>query len=328
MHNVVVFGGSGFIGSHVVSRLSAAGCRVRVPTRRRERARHLLPLPTVELVATDTFDQATLQRLVRGSDAVVNLVGVLHGRRGTPYGPAFERAHVRLVDKLANACLAEGVTRVVHVSAIGADSHGPSMYLRSKGDGEAILRAQSALHWTIFRPSVVFGEGDSFLNLFASMQRIAPVVPLGGADQRFAPVHVGDVACAIEHALCGPGAAATVGRIYELTGPGVYTLAELVRRAGVWAGIAHGRGRPVLKLPAPLARVLATVLEFVPGGPLMSRDNLDSMRHPSIAGGVLPGFAPELGVAHPASLEAIAPGYLGRRGMQGRFDDFRTGAGR
>ncbi len=328
MRNVVVLGGSGFIGSHVVARLSAAGCSVRVPTRRRERARHLLPLPTVELIATDTFDQATLQRLVRGTDAVVNLVGVLHGRRGTPYGPAFERAHVRLVDRLASACVAEGVTRVVHVSAIGADSRGPSMYLRSKGDGEAALRAAAGLRWTILRPSVVFGAGDNFLNMFAAMQRIAPVVPLGGADQRFAPVHVGDVACAIEHALRGPRSAATVGRIYELAGPGVYTLGELVRLAGVWAGIANGRGRPVLSLPAPLARLLATLLEFAPGGPLMSRDNLDSMRQPSIAGGVLPGFAAELGVERPASLQAVAPGYLGQHGLAGRFDGFRASAGR
>ncbi|MBU6513969.1 MAG: complex I NDUFA9 subunit family protein [Betaproteobacteria bacterium] len=329
MQDIVVFGGSGFIGTQVVARLSAAGCRVLVPTRRRERAKHLLPLPTVDLVQIDTFDSATLRRLVQGRDAVVNLVGILHGRRGRPYGPDFARAHVRLPQKLAEACAETGVRRFVHMSALGADSHGPSMYLRSKGDGEAAVRAEEAgLQWTILRPSVVFGEDDDFLNLFARLQRRLPFVLLGGASQRFAPVYVGDLAQAVVSSLIGPQAPATVGRIYELGGPQVRTLRELVHDAGVWAGVNHGRGRPIVGLPHALAAPLAALLELAPGGPLMSRDNLDSMRVPSVPDGKLPGFAPELGVAHPASAEALAPAWLRHLGPQAEYDSLRSHAGR
>ena len=328
MKSIVVFGGSGFIGSRLVARLSAAGCQVLVPTRRRERAKHLLPLPTVEVVQIDTFDTATLERLLQGQQAAVNLVGILHDRTGRPYGPGFARAHVRLAQNLAAACVASGASRLVHMSALGADSNAPSMYLRSKGDGEAAIRAQQGLLWTILRPSVVFGPGDAFLNAFARVQRLLPVVPLGAADARFAPVYVGDVVQAAMHALIGPQADATIGRTYELTGPKVYTLAELVKLAGVWAGVNQGRGRPIISLPAPIARLVALMMELAPGEPLMSRDNLDSMRVPSVAGTALPGFAPELGVAHPYSLEVIAPDYLAGRDPQTRYDQFRATAGR
>ncbi|MDE2120646.1 MAG: complex I NDUFA9 subunit family protein, partial [Betaproteobacteria bacterium] len=321
MQNIVVFGGSGFVGSQVVARLSAEGCRVLVPTRRRERAKHLLPLPTVDLVQIDTFDPATLRRLVQGRDAVVNLVGILHGRRGTPYGADFARAHVRLPLNLAAACADSGVRRLVHVSALGADSHGPSMYLRSKGDGEAAIRAPEAgLQWTVLRPSVVFGEDDQFLNLFARLQRHLPVLLLGGAQQRFAPVYVGDLAQAVVSALVGPHARDTIGRVYELGGPREYTLRELVQLAGRLAGVRDGRGRPVLGLPHAAAVLVAGLMELAPGVPLMSRDNLDSMRVPSVPQGQLPGFAPELGVAHPAAIEALAPAWLRHLGPQAEYD--------
>lgn len=329
MQNIVVFGGSGFIGSQVVARLSAAGCRVLVPTRRRERAKHLLPLPTVDLVQIDTFDSATLRRLVQGRDAVVNLVGILHGQRGRPYGADFARAHVRLPQKLVAACAECGVRRLVHMSALGADSNGPSMYLRSKGDGEAAVRgADAGLQWTILRPSVVFGEQDAFLNLFASLQRRLPLLLLGGAQQRFAPVYVGDLAQAVASALVGPHARATVGRIYELGGPRIYTLRELVQLAGRLAGVRGGRGRPVVGLPNALARLLAALMELAPGEPLMSRDNLDSMRVPSVPDPALPGFAAELGVAQPASIEALAPAWLRHLGPQAEYDRLRVHAGR
>ena len=328
MQDIVVFGGSGFIGTQVVARLSAAGCRVLVPTRRRERAKHLLPLPTVDVVQIDTFDTATLERLLQGQDAAVNLIGILHGRRGQPYGEDFNIAHVRLPQNLAAACVATGANRLVHVSALGADPQGPSMYLRSKGDGEAAIRKQQGLRWTILRPSVVFGPQDRFLNLFASLQRLLPVMLLGGAKARFAPVYVGDVVQAAVHALIGPKADDTVGRTYELTGPADYALAELVKLAGIWAGVNHGRGRPVIGLPGPLARLLALLMELAPGEPLMSRDNLDSMRVPNVAGGELPGFAVELGVTHPRSLESVAPIYLSGRDPQTRYDQLRATAGR
>ncbi len=329
MQNIVVFGGSGFIGSQVVARLGAAGCRVLVPTRRRERAKHLLPLPTVDVVQIDTFDSATLRRLVQGRDAVVNLVGILHGRRGRPYGADFARAHVRLPQKLAAVCAECGVPRLVHMSALGADSHGPSMYLRSKGDGEAaVCAAEAGLQWTVLRPSVVFGEDDQFLNLFARLQQRLPLLLLGGAEQRFAPVYVGDVAQAVVCALLGPHARDTIGRVYELGGPRSYTLRELVQLAGRLAGVRGGRGRPVLGLPHALAVLLAGLMELAPGEPLMSRDNLDSMRLPSVPGGELPGFAAELGVAQPAAIEALAPAWLRHLGPQAEYDRLRSHAGR
>ncbi|WP_298291509.1 complex I NDUFA9 subunit family protein [Thiomonas sp.] len=326
--NILVIGGSGFIGSRLVNALSLGNHFVTVPTRRRQRARHLVQLPLVDVVETDVHDDARLDRLVAGRDAVVNLVGILHGRRGQPYGADFARAHVELPRRIAAACARHGVRRVVHMSALGADPKGPSMYLRSKGDGEAALRAQSGIDLTIFRPSVVFGPGDSFLNTFARLQRLFPLVPLAGANTRFAPVYVGDVVSAFVNSLTGPHARDTIGQTYELCGPKVYTLAELVRLAGQWARVGEGCGRIVLPLPDALGRLQARLLELVPGEPLMSRDNLDSMKVDSVCSGALPGFVPALGVAHPESLEAIAPSYLDPRRQESEYDALRATAGR
>ncbi len=302
--SVLVIGGSGFIGSHVVAQLVATGRRVVVPTRRLSRARHLLVLPTVELVEADVFDDAVLERLVRKVDAVINLVGVLHSRpgaAGTSWGPQFERAHVELPRKLVRACQAAGVRRCLHMSALGANSHGPSMYLRSKAAGEKIMLEAAGLDVTVFRPSVVFGAEDAFLNLFAKLQRFMPVLALGGVDAKFQPVYVQDVARAFVLALEDHS---TIGKVFELVGPHVYTLRELVKLAGRYSG----HPRPVLGLPAPLARLQALMLEFMPGGPLMSRDNLDSMKADNIAS----GHSPWLAGWQATPLEAVAPDYLGQ----------------
>lgn len=316
---VVVIGGSGFIGSHLVARLSAAGARVIVPTRRFERAKHLIFLPRVEVCEADVYEEATLRRLFTGAVAVINLVGVLHSRRGQPYGPDFARAHVELPRRIVAAATAAGVPRYLHMSALGADRDGPSMYQRSKADGEAAARASAALAATIFRPSVVFGPEDRFLNLFAGMQKFLPCVPLAGAHARFQPVFVGDVAQAFVNALADP---ASRHQVYELGGPAVYTLARLVRMAGRYAGHA----RPVLALPAPLARLQALLFECLPGTPLMSRDNLDSMR----VDNVIDPAGPALTLAdldiQPAAIEAVAPHYLGHAAL--RYDEFRSRAGR
>ena len=310
---VLVLGGSGFIGSSLVAQLAAQGRSILLPSRRAINARHLSMLPGVEVVEADIHDEASLARLMRGVDAVINLVGVLHSRRGksgTAYGPDFERAHVELPRKVAAACAQAGVRRYLHMSALGVSSSGPSMYLRSKAAGEAAAKSpsQPSVAVTIFRPSVVFGEGDSFLNLFASLQKFLPVVALGGADARFQPVYVEDVVHAFVAALEDQ---ATIGQVIELVGPKVYTLRELVQLAGRYSG----HQRPVFGLPPALARMQAWFLEHAPGGPLMSRDNLDSMRTDNVAS---PGTVPM-----PTAPEDIAPFYLGDQPSPTGYDHTR-----
>jgi uncharacterized protein YbjT (DUF2867 family) len=314
---VLVIGGSGFIGSHLVAQLSADGWRVIVPTHRSDHARHLLLLPLVETVEADVHDEATLARLTEGMDAVINLVGILHSRPGSPYGPDFARAHVELPEKIVAACVAARVQRYLHMSALGAAIDAPSMYLRSKAAGEQAARANPALPVTIFRPSVVFGEEDHFLNLFAYLQKWFPLMPLAGADARFQPVYVGDVAHAFVQALKNPR---TIGKTYELAGPKVYTLRELVELAGTYTG----HRRPVIALPDAMARMQAMLLEHAPGTPLMSRDNLDSMKVDNVASGPI---APELELELTA-LEAVAPHYLSGDLPARRRDQFRSHAGR
>jgi uncharacterized protein YbjT (DUF2867 family) len=317
MKKVLVLGGSGFVGSHVCEKLVREGWHVSVPTRRRDNARHLLPLPLVTVLELDVHDEAALTQAVAGHDAVVNLVAILHGDQA-----AFERTHVDLPQKLARACRASGVGRVVHVSALGVNAsqpdQAPSMYLRSKGRGEAALvqaasgaaepLGKPGFELTILRPSVIFGAGDKFLNLFASMQKVLPCVPLAGAQARFQPVWVEDVAAAVVFSLAQHGLPAKQPQVFELCGPEVFTLQQLVSLAGQLAGIAQGRGRRVFGLPDALARLQAFMMELLPGAPLMSRDNLDSMRVDNVAKPGQPGLA-SLGIT-PASLRAIAPDYL------------------
>jgi NADH dehydrogenase len=192
------------------------------------------------------------------------------------------------------------------------------MYLRSKAAGEAVLQ-QSGLDVTVLRPSVMFGEEDRFMNLFARLQRVLPVLPLGGDDARFQPVWVQDVAAAIGQALTRGAAAA---RSYECAGPKVYTLEQLARLAGRWSG----HPRPVLALPDGLARLQAGLMEWLPGTPLMSRDNLDSMKVPNVANEALPGLD-ALGVRR-TGLEAVVPDYLGGVAGPARLEGWRRQAGR
>lgn len=284
---VLLIGGAGFIGSHVANLLAERNVRVIVPTRRRDRAKHLILLPSVDVVEADVNDPAVLAGLASGVDAVVNLVGILHSRSGTPWGADFDSAHVALPGALAAACKSAGVTRLVQVSALGAADDAPSQYLRSKSAGEAAVRA-GGVEWTIFRPSLVFGDGESFLRLFARLLRLFPVMPLAGADTRYQPVDVRDVARCIVHALGEPEAA---GQVYPLCGPKVYTMRELVKLTGR----TMGREPCVVGLPGPLASLQALALELAPGPTLMSRDNLRSMSVDNVcdAGCTLPfGFVP------------------------------------
>lgn len=313
---VVIVGGSGFIGSAIANRLCEAGIRVLIPTRRRSRAGHVLLLPNVEVVEADVHDPAALANLFAGADAVVNTVGVLHSRSGTPFGPDFARAHVELPQKIVAACRAAGVPGLVHISALGASIDGPSEYQRSKAAGELAIHAAGAdIAWTILRPSVVFGRGDSFLNLFAGLARSLPVLPLAGAGCRFQPVYVEDVAEAVWQSLIRPQAA---GQTFELAGPTVYTLRQLVE----YVSALVGKPRPVVPLPEGIAMLQARLMEFAPQ-PLMSRDNVRSMRVDNVAHGDPLPFG-----LHPSALEAVAPAWLGEAGPRAFYYPFRRHARR
>ena len=318
--NVLVIGGSGFIGSRVIAQLArGTDYRVTVPTRRYERAKHLLVMPTVALTEVNVHDDAVLDALIGNADVVINLVGILHGRRGakgSAYGADFEAAHVSLPRRIVASCARQGVGRYLHMSALGASTQAPSMYLRSKADGETAAFSSPAVAATVFRPSVVFGEGDNFLNMFAALQRRLPLMPLAGADCRFQPVYVGDVAQAIVQTLSQDR---YCGKRYDLVGPTVYSLRELVHLAGIYAG----HPRTILSLPPALAYLQAWALEYLPGH-MMSRDNLASLQLDSVAADAP---AAELGLT-PTALESIAPRYLAGVDTQQQLDAFRRNAKR
>ena len=302
---VCVLGGSGFVGRHVCHQLVARGYRLSVPTRDRERAKSLITLPTADVFTADVHDPETLRRIFRGCDAVVNLVGVLQDGRGKA---SFQQAHVELARKVVGACREAGVRRLLHMSALGADVDGPSAYQRSKGEAERIVR-ESGLDFTIFRPSVIFGREDRFLNLFATLERLFPVVFLGSPDARFQPVYVGDVALAYAESLTRLDA---IGQSYDLVGPKVYTLRELV----AYVGEVTGKRRPVFGLGDGLSYLQATVMEYLPGK-LLTRDNYRSMKVDNVSSGALP-----FGI-DPTALEAAAPTWLAQRTPRDRYNLLR-----
>ena len=314
---VLVLGGSGFVGRHVCEQLARLGWHITVPTRRAVNAASVQSLPGLTVIEASVHNEADLARLMPGHDAVVNLVAVLHGSE-----ERFENVHVDLPGKIASAMKKAGVQRLVHVSALGADPQGPSMYQRSKARGETVLH-NAGLQLTILRPSVIFGAEDKFLNLFADLQSVAPFMPLAGSGTRFQPVWVADVARAVAVCLQKPD---TIGQTYELCGPDVLTLGELVKLAGQWAGVNQGRGRPVIGLPMWVGWLQAAAMELAPGEPLMSRDNLASMKVDNVATGKLPDLS-DLGISA-ASAAGVAPSYLGHRGPRSRMNGWRERAGR
>ncbi|HLX81832.1 MAG TPA: complex I NDUFA9 subunit family protein [Burkholderiales bacterium] len=315
--NFLVVGGSGFVGRHLVAALAARGARVTVPTRRRDRAKHLILLPTVEVIETDARDSRTLARLAAGRDAVINLAGVLHSRRARSpnrYGPDFAQAHVELAQAVATACRESGVRRLLHMSALGADPQAPSEYLRSKGVGEEMALAADDLAVTAFRPSVIFGPEDRFLNLFAKLTALFPVLALGSPEARFQPVYVGDVVQAMLASLESREAA---GKRYDLCGPHECTLRELLD----YVCDVTGRTRLIVGLPNGLSYLQAWLMEFLPF-PLLTRDNYYSMKVPSICDCEFP-----FGI-RPTALEAAAPAWLAHADPRERYPKLRWRAGR
>jgi len=318
IRTIAILGGTGFVGTHLANRLARAGYRLRVLTRRRERSKHLLVIPTLTLVQADVHDPAVLERELAGCDAAVNLVGILNERGDD--GRGFRAAHVELTARLLEACRRNGVRRLLHMSALNADPAGPSHYLRSKGEAEALVHAAHGeqLAVTSFRPSVIFGPEDQLFNRFAGLLRLSPgVFPLACPQARFAPVYVGDVAGAFARAL---DLAAAAGARYELCGPHVYTLRRIVEYTRDLLGLR----RLILALPDAAARLQARLAELAPGKPF-SRDNYRSLQVDSVCGADA-GLA-RLGI-EPTPVEAIVPRYIHPPRPGGRYGGLRRMTGR
>ena len=326
---VTIFGGSGFIGRHLVKRLAARGDILRIAVRDPVAAQFLKPMGDVGqivLMKVDARDEAAVKAAVQGTDAVVNLVGILFERgRQT-----FAELQALVPGRIARACAAAGVKRLVQISAIGADAHSPALYARTKAAGEKAAR-DAFPEATIVRPSVVFGPEDDFFNRFAGLARLVPALPvfgampelerypeggarlvlLGNGGVRFQPVYVGDVAEAIARILEDP---ATKGRTYELGGPRVYSFAELMKL--VLAQTA--RKRWLVPLPLPLAEIGASFASLLPlPKPLLTRDQVLLMRRDNVVSqGALD--LSSLGIT-PTTAEAILPGYMDMYRRGGRY---------
>jgi uncharacterized protein YbjT (DUF2867 family) len=308
-HSICVLGGTGFVGRHLVARLARDKHQVKVLTRRRERHRDLLVLPTVELVEANVHDEAALFEQFKGVDVVINLVGILNERRKG----AFKQAHVELPRKVLAACKKNNIKRLLHMSALHADvAKGPSLYLKTKGEGEQLVYAATDIDTTSFRPSVIFGPDDSFLNRFAELLKLAPYFfPLACPNSRFAPVYVNDVAEAYANAIDNR---ATFNQGYDLCGPHVYSLKKLIEYTAEQAGLK----RRIIGLSNSLSFLQAVTMEHAPGKPF-TRDNFKSLQVDSVC---QEGFPVVFGIT-PTPLESVVPSYLGRSNYRARFFTYR-----
>jgi uncharacterized protein YbjT (DUF2867 family) len=308
-----IFGGSGFIGRYIVQRLARRGWILRIAVRRPDSALFLKPLGDVGQItpmAANIRHDASVAAAIEGVDHVINLVGVLYEN-----GPQrFAAVHAEGARRVASAARAAGVKRLLQMSALGADAGSPSLYARTKAEGEAMVR-EAFPEAVILRPSVVFGPEDDFFNRFAEIARFSPILPLiGGGKTRFQPVYVGDVADAAVAILDRPEDApfTPAGKTYELAGPRIYSFKQLMEL--LLAEI--GRKRILMPVPWGIARLQAAVLGLLPQPPL-TLDQLKLLQRDNIAGGQLPGFA-DLGIV-PDGPEAILPAYLDRFRAGGRF---------
>ena len=305
---IVLLGATGFVGRHLLPELSSRGHNCVVLCRNVNRCDHLKLVPGVDLKPLSTATVENLAAVLRGADAVINLVGIL-SERGRD-GRGFHKAHVGIVENLIEACRVSGVRRFIQISALHAGA-GKSHYLISKGQAEDLLRQADFIDATIMQPSVIFGDGDAFFNRFAGLLKRTPVLPLACPDSRLQPVWVGDVVRAIGEALQNP---ATIGRSLELVGPRVYSLRELVN----WTARSSGRRCRIIGLPDGLSRLQARLMDFVPGKPFSS-DNYLSLQVDNVS---QHNALPELGIT-PASIKAVVPGYLKGSQRQRRLDDWR-----
>ncbi len=308
--NVTVFGGSGFIGRHLVKRLAKQGWVIRVAVRRPSQATFLKPLGDVAQITplrAKVQERAAVEAAVAGADAVVNLLGVLY-ERGQQ---SFEAVHVRGAETIARAAAEAGVQRLVQISAIGADARSEAAYARSKAAGEAAVRDAFPAA-TILRPSVVFGPEDKLFNFFAGLSRFSPALPLiGGGHTRFQPVYVGDVADAITTALSRSDCQS---KLYEIGGPQIYSFKALLQ---LMLKEIH-RKRLLVPVPFPLAMMQAAILELAPV-PLLTRDQVKLLRRDNIVSEGALGLA-DLGITG-TSVEVILPTYMDRYRPSGRFNE-------
>ena len=304
---VTIFGGSGFLGRHTVRALARAGWRIKVATRHPARAFFLRPLGAVgqiDFVKCDVTDAQSVADAIAGASAVVNLTGILFAK-----GQSFEDVHAYGAENIAKAAADAGITRLVHVSAIGADTQSNSSYAQTKAKGENLVR-EAYPGATILRPSIVFGPEDGFFNRFASLARFTPVLPLvGGGHTRFQPVFVGDVAAAITATL---GDDATQGRTYELGGPSVYSFKELLQLIL----FQTGRKRLLAPLPFILATLKSLVLQLMPN-PILTPDQVRLLKTDNVVSPDAAGLA-QLGITA-TSVEAVVPSYLWRYRARGEY---------
>ena len=316
VQSIAVLGGTGFLGTRLVARLIKDGHRVTVLSRDREQHKHLLVLPGLTLENCDVYEEAQLSERFRGKDVVINLIGILN-ERGFG-GGGFRRAHVELTRGVLQAARSAGVARLLQISALKAAADAPSYYLRTKGEAEQLIRETgAALDWTILRPSVMFGPGDTFLFRFAGLLAAIPLIfPLARPHARFQPVSVDDVVDALVRCLRG---GASSRQTYELGGPQIYSLREIVELVAKLTG----RRRWIVGLPNFAARVQAFIMDFVPGRPFSS-DNYRSLRVDSVCSE--DGFA-RLGLK-PHSMLASARQFLGALEDNARLSHDRAGAGR
>lgn len=305
--SIVILGGTGFVGRHLVPRLAAQGHRVKVLSRNREKHPELRVLPQARVVNARVHECEELVRHLEGADVAINLVGILNERGRS--GAGFRRAHVELTATLIRACREAGVRRLLQMSALNA-GQGRSHYLRTRGEAEALVK-DSGLQWTLFQPSVIFGHGDGLFTRFATLLKIAPVLPLARARARFAPVFVGDVVRGFVRAVDDRE---TVARTYAMGGPEVMTLAEIVHYTARQLGLR----RLLLPLPDVLGRLQGLVFDFVPGKPF-STDNYFSLLLDSVP---QENGLKALGV-EPTPVDSVVPDYLRGLGRQTRLDGYR-----